>query len=115
MLLNFYANGSVTSEGWEAYYEIDNVGMEESPLSENLFIYPNPASNKLNIEFTATAGANYQLEMMSLTGEVILSKKIDMRPGNSTQILDISGFSKGIYMLRIWNEKDILNRKIIVE
>jgi uncharacterized repeat protein (TIGR01451 family) len=65
----------------------------------NLLIYPNPVSNILNIENNEIIE---NLEVSNVLGQKVLFKKVD----NSKTKIDLSGFTNGIYFVKILNNKE---------
>jgi hypothetical protein len=71
-------------------------------------IYPNPASNVLNIE----AGANVQmLTIMNTAGQMVYQNSIEQ----GTTRIDINDYRSGVYILQIESEGQKITRKIVVE
>lgn len=66
-------------------------------------VYPNPASDVLNIE-GLVAGAS--VEVIDLTGRVVIST-------NSLRNIDMSTLQNGVYALRISNGETIISQTII--
>ncbi len=90
--------------------EEENSNENETAITQNaiqaLTVYPNPASDVLNIGSTFT-NSNVQLSIYNMTGKLVLS---------STSIensLDISSLSMGIYNILIYNEGTIYSTKFI--
>ena len=75
-----------------------------SELENSLKVYPNPASQVLNVEGLMTS-----VEVYNTVGQCLLSKQVN---GN-TQI-DLSGFNNGIYFLRVNNNGETAVRKFSV-
>ena len=73
-------------------------------LESSLKVYPNPATQTLNVEGEMTS-----LEVFNTIGQCMLSKEVS---GN-TQI-DLSDYSSGIYFLRVNNNGEIVVRKFSV-
>ncbi|MCD4745827.1 MAG: C10 family peptidase, partial [Bacteroidales bacterium] len=93
--------------------EIDWIGINKIFNSEILNIYPNPASDYINIEFENTHLKKFQIVIYNLNGEVILI--INENNLNSHKYyLDLSGFAQGIYYLYIQTEDKLFSRKIAV-
>jgi hypothetical protein len=44
----------------------------------------------------------------------VYSLNDDLQTGNNNIILDLTGISKGIYMLRIWNDEEVTAKKLVV-
>ena len=70
--------------------------------SSQISIYPNPATDKITIETSATQGQS-QLSVMNLNGEEVLTRSL-IKP--KTQI-DISNLPIGIYFVRLSNDKTV--------
>ena len=73
------------------------VGISENNSLESMRVYPNPASDVVNIQSMNTSG---KIEVINIHGQLVYStESIDQL----TRI-DVSGFQKGIYFIRIGNE-----------
>lgn len=76
---------------------IDNTGFAK--------IFPNPANNKITIEYPK----EFDIEIADLSG-----RQIDSYPQNKTSlIIDLNGYPKGIYFLKIISDHKICVEKII--
>ena len=75
-----------------------------SELENSLKVYPNPASEVLNVEGSMTS-----FEIYNTVGQCLLSRQVN----GSTQI-DLSGFNNGIYFLRVYNNGESIVRKFSV-
>ncbi len=72
-------------------------------------IFPNPAQNLLNIRITGYK-ESAQVHLFDITGRELLYKNIS----KATSQMDISTLKQGIYLIRIFNGRDlILNSKIV--
>ncbi len=87
---------------------ISGIGFEEEkPMS--LDIYPNPARDKININLS-NAGSDSGLSILDITGKVVFKiSKI-----KSKEIIDLSGFREGIYLIQVSTPQGIITRKITV-
>ncbi|MCK4639255.1 MAG: C10 family peptidase, partial [Bacteroidales bacterium] len=115
MFITFNTNSTITAPGWEAYYEIDNVGIIENDIFENFAIFPNPANENLNLKFTINETQNIKMKLMKITGEVVYSKNLTDFDGDYQKTIDVSQYSKGIYILSLITEKGTVNKKIVVK
>jgi hypothetical protein len=77
------------------------------PLIINVLIFPNPASNHLEIETSQKA----EIEIQNIEEQVLRSMNIN---DNHTTI-DISGFAKGMYFVKANTEKGITVKKFVKE
>jgi hypothetical protein len=69
-------------------------------IEENLIVYPNPASDIININ------KNVDINVYNILGDMIISKQ-------NTNVLDVSKLKSGMYNLQITYNNLIVNRKII--
>lgn len=78
-----------------------------------LAIYPNPASEIINIDMVDYQG-ELQLQLIDINGRIVLENKIKEFSGHET--LSITNLVKGVYFLRLIN-RDNLNhtQKIIIK
>jgi hypothetical protein len=67
------------------------------PLKNNFRIYPNPASDYINVQFTDSRAI--KLALQTLEGKTLYS--LDKPEGSAETRLDLRGLSKGIYLLKI--------------
>lgn len=88
------------------------VGVSESqllPLSFQLF--PNPASEKVMVEFLATQASGYSVELCDLNGRVLAATKVGCVSGHCTQELNVAELENGVYFVTLYSE----NRKLEVK
>ncbi len=88
--------------------EIDNpepVSAEQN-IQHSVSIYPNPASDYLNI----INAQNANIEIVNVTGQTVLS----LENLNNNQIVDVSQLSPGTYFVKINNGTDIMYQKVIL-
>ncbi len=91
-----------------ACYSVQNVGIPGKLGGDNITIYPNPAQDKLNVVVNSNVN---QLEMINMTGQRIIQKDVI---GEGTKTLDLNNVAEGIYMLKLYSDKGIQSRKVIV-
>lgn len=113
--LVFTTNNANRGLGWEVYYEADNVGISENDeIFNNLSIYPNPARDLLNISFVSKATDKVEVSLVNMTGITVYSETLTPKHTVFTESIDVSGLTKGIYILRLHsNEKDSIQKIVI--
>jgi hypothetical protein len=113
--LVFTTNNSNRGLGWEIYYEADNVGISENDeIFNNLSIYPNPARDLLNVSFVSKATEKVEVSLVNMTGVTVHSETLTPKHTAFTESIDVSGLTKGIYILRLHsNEKDSIHKIVI--
>jgi len=101
------AGNTGTLEAWgiQVYYE-GEVGLEEGPDLETneveLYVYPNPASDKLYckiVESRQPGPSVYMLEVLDLHGKMLKLQQLHntMKPSG----IDISDLPKGLYFIKL--------------
>ncbi|UZR99155.1 PKD domain-containing protein [Chondrinema litorale] len=83
----------------------------QSALSDDLVLYPNPTSGYLSISLQQEADQSANLKLLDSTGKEIFQKSYT---SDINDILDISSYPKGYYILKIQSQNKILNKKIIL-
>jgi hypothetical protein len=111
------SNGQVIIEmnAWGCYNQqqvIDSCGLvyiNKPAAPNNIRIYPNPSHSSINIELPTQPSKNTTLTISNTNGQQLITQAI-IEP--QTEI-DISHFPAGIYIIKVWNDKDVMVRKII--
>lgn len=97
----------VLKKEWEA----TSAPIEEVK-EENLMMYPNPAKNKLFINYTGQELENVQVALYSLKGEAVLQRNLAHL---NHAVLDVSTLSKGIYLVKITDNSGFsAHKKMII-
>ncbi len=75
---------------------------------------PNPFSQRLHVEFSASLQGTFTLQLIDVTGRVYISRSILLRQDGIDQlILDTSGMPGGMYVLQLAGEGNIFSVKLI--
>jgi hypothetical protein len=88
--------------------EIENFG-------SSFFLFPNPATDRLMVEFKSCSLDNYSLLILDATGRVVIEKTGVALKNANTLELDISFLSKGIYSLCFTSNDGMEQRKIVIQ
>ncbi|MCB0806621.1 MAG: carboxypeptidase regulatory-like domain-containing protein [Bacteroidales bacterium] len=83
---------------------IDNI---EHLLAGNINVYPNPADHKVNVE---SMDIIRSIEMYNSLGENVYNAS----PGEKNYFIDINGFQKGLYLLRINTDSGKYKKRLII-
>ena len=75
-------------------------------------LYPNPTNNKSKLEVEGLS-SDADVIVSDLLGRVIKSYKIN--PTNNELEIDVNGYAKGIYSIRIMNDSINQTKKLIVQ
>ncbi|MBK6837842.1 MAG: T9SS type A sorting domain-containing protein [Bacteroidetes bacterium] len=65
-------------------------------------VYPNPTTGMLNVQFnSASNDQSYMINVLDLSGRVVLATEGKANEGSNLQILDLSHLAKGMYMISL--------------
>lgn len=87
------------------------VGVEEHILESSLNVYPNPASDVINIQSDQKDGLETDLRILDISGRTVLTRS-GIRLGYSAIKIDVSELSEGAYVLELSSENEVVTRKI---
>jgi sugar lactone lactonase YvrE len=82
------------------------LGNEDFTIENNLKLYPNPATDIINIEFNQLT--NPKLEVYDINGRVLLNQKLN----NTTSQIDIASYPMGVYLFKITSEEGTATTKV---
>lgn len=115
LTLKVSTDNGATRSGWAAaistdancfYTGIDNP----KDLAESIQVYPNPASNEIQVDLSYFANENIKLELYDIAGNLL--KMIDAR--NEMMVIPIN-FKPGIYLIKISGKEKVVTKKLIIK
>ena len=83
-----------------------NVTAVEENVTDDIKLYPNPTNGNLNI----TAEGLKRITVINALGQVLY----DNNANSDREIMDMSRFDAGIYMVRIITEKGMTTQRVSV-
>jgi hypothetical protein len=87
----------------------------ESDAAQSVELFPNPVSNELQVKLIAIGGQTL-IEVFDLTGKKVASKTTNTNTGNvNTTTIDMSKNTKGIYLVRITNNNQVIRQSKIIK
>ncbi len=88
---------------------INNISINPSIFT----VYPNPSNGKFTVKAEGLQQTNCKLEISNLLGQEIYTAFF--KGQQSTLDIDISGFPKGFYFVKVYDGMNIYTHKIITE
>lgn len=80
---------------------VSKVGIEEIDYLSNVYLFPNPAGNEVNVQFQESSGiTQFDAELYDIQGKIVKSER--MMNGD---LLNLSEIHPGLYVLKIQSEK----------
>ena len=94
--VNITGNAQRTTSGEETVIDPETI---EAVNQFNL--YPNPANDKVTVDFISRAEGNVRLYIYNLAGQKVLSSDITAREGMNTQTISTNMLSNGVYLFEV--------------
>ena len=91
--------------------DCSNLSVAENTLSQ-FKVYPNPATNVINISLNKTLANDVNVSLTDLQGRQVLKTKIGTA---STTSIDVSSISNGVYILSLESNNKTYSQKVIIE
>ena len=108
----YYRLKQVDYDGRVTYSKTISVTMEQfNNLTFN--IYPIPAKDILNYQFSIGQNALINISLVNVLGNVVMNEKIKTTKGNNNLKLNVSGLSQGMYFFILSNQEFQLQAKFI--
>ena len=97
-------------------YDQTNAGIETAEKLTDVNLYPNPADNEVNIDFTLRKNAEVSYRIVNNMGQVVLTAEPEsLSAGNHLERIDISSLAAGLYMLNLNIDGKIVTKKISIK
>jgi hypothetical protein len=94
------------------YFLHSNIGLQNKITTKELIMYPNPTKIKLIINLQQpTNPQNSTIYIYDLQGQLLMQQRLQQQQTE----LNISQFAKGIYVVKVNNDKESLVSKFIKE
>jgi len=88
---------------------------EDDATALSLLVYPNPATDMVNISFTSDQEENYTMTLVDLTGRVISAEANRAMIGENNPSLHLQDVTPGIYFLVINKGNHVIQARIVKE
>ena len=94
----------------------EDLSNSASQVEQNfaaLSIAPNPIVDWTRLNITSQVSGEFQLSIVSATGQLVLSKKINLQTGQNEEELQLSNLQSGLYFLHLTSQDQIITHKLI--
>ncbi len=114
LMIIFKSDNGNTAAGWNLEYTSSGLtGINQDPSGLNPIVSPNPAQTMLQINVkTSTEG--YSLALYSSEGKMVYSEDSRSTQSSTVNRIDVSQFTRGIYVLQIRSKKGISYQKVVL-
>lgn len=117
------SNGARTEDISEAVTDIDVSDMAETVDAAarqaapttigDVNIFPNPANQYINVEYTNIESAEVQLFIMDINGRIIQHQILNNALGQQRIQLDVNDLSSGFYFIQLVTEDTTVSKKFV--
>lgn len=84
------------------------TGEIEELVGTPINIYPNPATNVLNVEVSSDV---QQLSLINIAGQTVYTTEIE----SGKTSINLNGFKRGLYFVQVENKDGITTRKVMIQ
>src|SRR6185436_19930658 len=109
---NGCGTSSLRSQNFSSGCREESFGYGQDDLYS---VYPNPAHDKVTVSVDVKESTTLSLQLMDVSGRVVLSDSQHATAGMNTYDLDLTYVSKGVYMLEVKSATDNWKTKVVVE
>lgn len=99
--------------GWSAWKNFATAPLREGELTNTFSVFPNPATESINIQFVNNDLSASQLMIYDLTGKMVYQQLLQDN-NNGTINIPVSDLAEGIYHIMLTNGTSIQTEKLIV-
>jgi len=89
--------------------------IQEVGTSLSINVYPNPTTGKFVVEFTLVEKQDITIQLFSATGQLVVEEQLKDLSGTHQHNFDLREYPKGVYLLQLFDEKGVTNKKVIIE
>lgn len=122
-----YTDHNLPAQESKYYYKLRKVhldgNVEESDVIAlnylsnfdlDMKLFPNPASQSVNLSYLSSQTGNIMVHIMSTDGRVVRTHQLPKDQASGTAEISLDGIAPGIYVVRLKKEGDYITRKLMV-
>ncbi len=83
------------------------------PASLGMDLYPNPASDRINVRFASDEGTSVGIALFDGTGRMLSERSVGAQDGVNIVPIDVNSLPEGIYMVRLSNGVETLVERFV--
>jgi hypothetical protein len=90
------------------------TGVNDLFTTNHIDVFPNPNTGIFTLSFNTEKTDDYKIKVTSAIGQTVYEEKLNTFSGTYTNKIDISTFTKGVYMVSVSNSKNETVKKVLV-
>lgn len=91
-----------------------SIDINDNLQNQSLLVYPNPAKDKIYIDFGDLTPNNVKIEIYNMMGKMVRKYEKEEKI-TGTFFADISGLDSGLYLIKINDKHGVVAKKLIIE
>lgn len=115
MKVVFVADNWMNGGGFTMNWAATIVGIEEFSGIKELQLYPNPASDYVNISFTTENEERVTCVITDYTGKVVFEQPLVSQENQVTEKINLPELAKGLYLLELRTASGKTVRKLMID
>jgi hypothetical protein len=108
--LTFNTDTGLGSAFWAVNPMVTSGTIATGNLPLEVQISPNPVSNFLTVHLPQTESRTFSVQLSDLNGRLLLKCEIQ---GSAPHVLDLKDFSRGSYLLKVFDEKNVATTRLV--
>lgn len=96
-------------------YNYSVIRTVERDKDNNLSIQPNPTNGQFRVAFQGKTDGMVTISILNPLGQNLFIRQINSVIGNIDEIVDITGFSTGVYILNVQTADELLTQSFVKE
>ncbi len=105
------------SSDWSATWSLKiegYIGFDDNFSKHSIQLYPNPNTGEFSVSINSLSGEMYALTVTDLLGKVLLERNVACFPGENKINIKLEDLNKGIYLLNVRKEEQVVTKKLFI-
>ena len=111
---SYYRLKQVDFDGDFMTFNVVQVHLGSEVEDFHFKIYPNPATDWINLSLNAANSQEVKVEVVAMNGTIRQSRRMNLRPGHNQLKLQLTQMSTGQYVVRLRGGDKILGQQMLV-
>lgn len=93
----------------------DILSVDESEIVSAFRMYPNPANNNVNIQFTPVEAGYSTIEVVNTLGQVVYTEDLGNIGTQYTYNMNVNNFENGLYVVKLKIGDNVITKRLSVQ
>lgn len=94
---------------------VESTGIDKEFLASSFKIYPNPTTGMLELSLDVNLRSILEISIVNYTGKVVYTYSSETINGYFSKKIDMKSFTKGIYLIRVFDGRVSKTTKVILQ